>query len=403
MSSKEEIILRTPDQPIQDELAKQFESMSKKDWNEFVIKQGTQVRKLLEIPLPEQRTPEWYEMRQGFITASDWGKVLGVCSYGNGTKSIILAKCGYNKPFQAKSGALAWGIRFEEVATRLYELRRGVKIIEFGCIPHQSIDYLGASPDGITKDGVMLEIKCPYSREITGEVPPHYWAQVQGQLEVCELEICDYLECKMVLYEDLDEYLDDPREEKGILLTFEDPARGDCYMYEYSDFGLNKDEYEKWFIETLDKCTERQWKFVREEFWRCETFSVVRIYRDRKWFNELALPRLTDFWNNEVLHCKENGHEHLIPTKKNTAGSSFGSVISKDDLLLNGIDLEHESSQIALNPKLLTGRYLFSRKGGDDAGGRSDVEVKEVEEEEVIEEVVEKVKKVFTFSKRVIH
>ena len=397
MTSKEksEIILRTPDQLAQDQLAKKFESMTDEEWKEFFLKQGIQVRKLLDIPLPEQRTPGWYEMRQGFITASDWGKVLGVCSYGNSTNSIILAKCGYNKPFQAKSGALAWGIRFEEVATRLYEVRRGVKIIEFGCIPHQSIDFLGASPDGITKDGVMLEIKCPYSREITGEVPPHYWAQVQGQLEVCELEICDYLECKMVLYEDLDEYLGDPRDEKGVLLTFEDPERGDCYMYEYSEFGLNKGEYEKWFIETLNKCTEKKWKFVREEFWRCETFSVVRIYRDREWFNQIALPRLSDFWNNEVLHCKENGHEHLIPTKKNTAGSSFGCSVSKEELLMNGVDLEHESSQIALNPKLLTGRYLFSQKR------KEDHEVI-VEEKEVEVEVVDLPKKIFTFSKRVI-
>ena len=33
----------------------------------------------------------------------------------------------------------------------------------------------------------MLEIKCPKSRPITGIIPPVYFGQVQGQLEVCKL------------------------------------------------------------------------------------------------------------------------------------------------------------------------------------------------------------------------
>ena len=44
-----------------------------------------QVQKLLNIPLPEQRTPEWFKMREDFVTASDWGKVLGV-GKSNSTK-----------------------------------------------------------------------------------------------------------------------------------------------------------------------------------------------------------------------------------------------------------------------------------------------------------------------------
>ena len=34
----------------------------------------------------------------------------------------------------------------------------------------------------------MLEIKCPKSRKLNGFVPEYYLAQVQGQLEVCDLE-----------------------------------------------------------------------------------------------------------------------------------------------------------------------------------------------------------------------
>ena len=47
----------------------------------------------------------------------------------------------------------------------------------------------------------MLEIKCPTSRDITGFVPEYYHAQVQGQLEVCGLEYCDFLECELREYD----------------------------------------------------------------------------------------------------------------------------------------------------------------------------------------------------------
>ena len=79
------------------------------------------------------------------------------------------------------------------------------------------LDILSASPDGIVdsesenKDyiGRMLEIKCPTSRDITGFIPEYYHAQVQGQLEVCDLEYCDFVECKISEYSSSEEYWED--------------------------------------------------------------------------------------------------------------------------------------------------------------------------------------------------
>ena len=45
--------------------------------------------------------------------------------------------------------ALLHGIKFEPVATQIYEKRNNVEVIEFGCLPHPYIPYFGASPDGI--------------------------------------------------------------------------------------------------------------------------------------------------------------------------------------------------------------------------------------------------------------
>ena len=60
-----------------------------------------------------------------------------------------------------------------------YERRNNLIIDEYGCIPHPEIDYFGASPDGIVSYeslnrnfiGRMLEIKCPKSRKIDGNIP----------------------------------------------------------------------------------------------------------------------------------------------------------------------------------------------------------------------------------------
>jgi hypothetical protein len=53
----------------------------------------------------------------------------------------------------------------------------------------------------------MLEIKCPVTREIktTGKLigdmcPFYYYCQVQQQLICCELDVCDFWQCKLIEY-----------------------------------------------------------------------------------------------------------------------------------------------------------------------------------------------------------
>ena len=148
-----------------------------------------QLEALEKIPQPEQRTKEWYEFRNNRLTASDLWHITN----WNESKvhDILKKKCGVEQKF-GLSPALLHGIKFEEVATKIYEKRNGVEITEFGCLPHSFIPYFGASPDGIcsinSKNknfvGRMLEIKCPKSRVITGFIPEVYRAQIQGQSEI---------------------------------------------------------------------------------------------------------------------------------------------------------------------------------------------------------------------------
>ena len=68
----------------------------------------------------------------------------------------------------------------------------------------------GASPDGINDLGTMVEIKTPYRRRVDGNIPNGYMLQMQGQMAVCGLEECDFVDATIKMdYRSLDAYLMD--------------------------------------------------------------------------------------------------------------------------------------------------------------------------------------------------
>ena len=277
------------------------------------------VKELMAIPQPVQKSEEWYAFRDTMITASDWGTILGENHFGN-KDQVLLKKCGENN--YITNNAIKWGNKYEQVATMVYEFRNNVVVHEFGCIKHPTVGFLGASPDGITTDGVMLEIKCPSSREITGVPPSYYWCQVQGQLEVCELDRCDFLECKFVEYSGgEEEYLNDSFEgnsfynkfgyEKGIIAEIFDKGKSD-FIYIYGKIGLMGSDLEEWKAKIISEySTDRQSQYIFASFsyWYLERVSCVPIYRNQEWFQK-AKVELEVFWN-EVLYYREQGLEKL--------------------------------------------------------------------------------------------
>ena len=121
---------------------------------------------LKNVPQPEQRTPEWFEFRRDRLTASTISNIVGVGHFGN-IKDIIKDKCGCSKVY--RSGvATEHGVKYEDVACSIYADKTNSIVKEYGCIPHDTHKFLGASPDGITEQGRALEIKCPYSRKQSG-------------------------------------------------------------------------------------------------------------------------------------------------------------------------------------------------------------------------------------------
>jgi len=324
---------------------------------------NSKVIELQKIPQPDQRTPEWYKYREKRITASSWGNALGYSpEKEKGIKKYLLDKLGY-EPVQFKGNIMTeWGTKYEPVATSIYERRTQTKVIEFGCLPHGNPDYyfIGASPDGIMADGVMLEIKCPFRRKISGIPPVYYWMQMQGQLEVCDLEKCDFLECELKEYVDEEEYFHDLGEdgtissgmESGFVIEFKGE---DKKYYEYSSFFMTGEEEKKFTKEMIEKHQKEGHYFDRKKYWKIEKYSVIPVYRDRKWF-EVFLPKLKDFFDLWMSY-QENGFDDLIKeyeSKKPAADrklSSYNGFTKKSILDSNPFKKKtNEKSALDNNP-----------------------------------------------------
>lgn len=298
------------------------------------------LKKLQKIPQPEQRTKQWFAMREGKITASDIATAMGESKY-DAQYTVILKKCGL-MPF-VDNKYVHHGKKYETIASMLYEIRYNVKLLSFGLLPHPTCKFLGASPDNIcswrTMDdkfselvGRMLEIKCVYSRELLteGEIdgdlcPHHYWIQVQIQLACCDLEESDFWQCKITEM-NREEFLADTDEkddwkskesgfEKGCIIQLL-PKLKTCEgcnknaEWSYAKFiyppkiHMSPKECDEWIAKELSTLHEREQyeDFVLDKvlYWRFEQTTNCLIKRDREWYDK-SLPIIEKMWNYVVF------------------------------------------------------------------------------------------------------
>ena len=221
---------------------------------------------------------------------------------------MIIKKVEPNTDSTSKSNIFfEWGNLFEPVASKLYAKMKGVRVHEFGLLRHPEYDFFGASPDGITDDGIMLEIKCPLKRKIImgGEVPTQYYYQIQGQLDVCGLDNCDYFECEFVKF---DEYAD--------------------FVVEYQQhteetwcgvFSPRKTDDESTNAQTAYECTQCQKHMVEKQaigcaFWILTKYNLKRVQRDKHFLTEKLKP-LGEVWQR-ILYYRAHLDVYQMEMKK---------------------------------------------------------------------------------------
>lgn len=323
------------------------------------------IRTLQGKPQPEQRTPEWYERRNNLITASAASKAFGTpasvnqliyekcknyCAAGGGGGGAAGGGGGGGSGGGSVNSPLHWGQRYEPVTVMVYEHRNRTTLGEFGCIQHDIYPFIGASPDGINIEpaspiyGRMVEIKNIVNREITGRPKEEYWIQTQIQMEVCDLDECDFVETRFKEYDSKEDYDADGTvtqgytasgNEKGVILWFQTAPKltqqGDILsptqIYEYAPIGATPYEYDKWEVEMFAKHERLGSIWVRTIYWYLDQYSCVLVRRNRLWFEE-AVPVLEQLWETiEEERC--NGFEHRAPSKRKAAGAGTSTADSE--------------------------------------------------------------------------
>ena len=198
-----------------------------------------------------------------------------------------------------------------------FKLNTNTSIYEFGLIPHPKFTAFGASPDGICDTnsppeyiGRMLEIKCPPKRKFTKNVPPHYWMQMQGQLEVCDLDECDFLQVKLEEYNNFDDYKNDTNDKtgftkddlpKGYTITFMkngEPKYGlYCPLFSSDEFIL------QWKQEKMNYLQENDFMFKEEKYWKITRYECTLVKRDKEWWNN-SVKDIYKFYEDLLLFKK---------------------------------------------------------------------------------------------------
>ena len=311
------------------------------------------VSRLLHLEQHKQLTPSWFEARKTCITASSASSLLirdqktcesyvksfgledsfeydGKCCNPYSTKKqYFLDKC---RGSTFKGNVATYHCqKYESVVTDLYKNENNTKVLEFGLIKHPEISWLAASPDGITPEGIMLEIKCPYRRKITGITPLYYYIQVQLQLESCDLEFCDFLEYEFVEFGTEEEWLDDTTmdtqyKHHGLMIQLEkksndanmiaNPAETQ-YIYPPHDMLDKKEELLQWgkfYIEEFPRINSPEALEnlnIKICYWKVNNSCTTRIERNKEWFANVK-PVFEKEWKLITYYKKADNYKHLI-------------------------------------------------------------------------------------------
>jgi hypothetical protein len=129
--------------------------------------------------LPVQNSKQWLEDRKFFIGGSEMATVQG-CNHFSGHRNLIENHLGLAQ-FKGNINTY-WGSVLEDLTVQILEDRWHCKIHETGSLPGYIYEQK-YSPDGLIyldffDQIILLEIKNPIKRVVTGRVPAQYKPQV---------------------------------------------------------------------------------------------------------------------------------------------------------------------------------------------------------------------------------
>lgn len=343
-------IILTDNDPQNDSDKDNEENENKNDKNKLILDKIEHIKKK---PQPTQRSDEWYKFRHNLITASNAYKAFeSQCTINqliyekcqplkkndadkntnaNNSRIVAPSMVNINTPFH-------WGQKYEPLSVMMYEYLYNTTVADFGCIKHDNYHFLGASPDGINVDvnserfGRMLEIKNIVNREINGKPKKEYWIQMQLQMEVCDLDECDFLETKFVEYETSNEFFKELElelhseqgqntqvkalDKKGVVIYFHNISEAKPF-YVYKPLNIVKiEDILKWEEDTIElyQSSQHNMTYIKSNYWKLEKLSCVLVLRNKNWFKN-NIQAIENVWNI-IEKERITGYEHRAPNRK---------------------------------------------------------------------------------------
>ena len=145
----------------------------------------------------EQRSPEWYQIRIGKVTGSEFKKVMSKnwMDYADKIAAEQLTGSSLDDEDGYVSYDMQRGIDLEPLAIAEYEQRNNVQLDRYGFIQSSKFNDLGLSPDAVGLEvSFGVEIKAPnvatHIRYIRHDkIPANYIDQI-----LCYFVVCDSIQ-----------------------------------------------------------------------------------------------------------------------------------------------------------------------------------------------------------------
>ena len=160
---------------------------------------------------------------------------------------------------------------------------------------------------------------------------------MQLQMEVCDLDECDFLETKFTEYADYSSYLSDTLDDiyedddgvefqniclskdnkmKGVIIYFHTKEGKPFYVYRPLEL-IHPHDLDKWNETTVDYYqhnSQFNYTYMKTIYWKLDQLSCVLVCRNRQWFND-NINSLKEIWIT-IEKERISGYEHRAPNRK---------------------------------------------------------------------------------------
>ena len=183
---------------------------------------------------------------------------------------------------------------------------------------------------------------------------------MQIQMEVCNLNECDFLETRFIEYDGYNSFINDgdfntseTNNTKGIVICF---IKDDKPLYVYAPLYIQKEQYEKWEGKVLEEHKHLVW--LKNIYWKLDEVSCVLVLRNKFWFDSTK-QKLTDIWNN-IIYDRQHGYEHRAPRKnkkKPTNNDVKCNIVLENDVKNDKVDAvktEQQSINMSISENVIS-------------------------------------------------